>query len=131
MLHKDKGLVVYVDCQPSEQLDYDDITACLICLICLAPEVFNGYEQYKDTPAADRLSVAEAIAKQIHSYENIYCVGSEAKFSAIESAGNKYLNHILPRLREDVVKKYKYGYRVYGKKLNSKVATFVPWMSYL
>ena len=107
MIHKDKGLVVYVDCQPSEQLDYhDDVSACFICLVCLEPEVFQEYLQYKDTPADLRPSVAEQIAENIRSIKHIYCIGSEAKYTHIETAGIKYLNHIIPQADSTIIKKY-------------------------
>ncbi|HVY55097.1 MAG TPA: hypothetical protein VHC46_05010, partial [Thermodesulfobacteriota bacterium] len=39
------------------------------------------------------------------------------------------LTHIIPNATEDVVRRYEKGYKVRGRKLNIKVANFVPWYS--
>jgi len=128
MIHKDKGLIVYVDCQPSEQLIYnDEIVACFVALICPDPNAFSKYKQYKEVPADERPLIAEQIADDLSSAHDIYCIGSEGNYSSIKKIGNEFISKIIDKIEENIIEEYKEGYKIYGRKLNSNVAVFIPW----
>ncbi|MEW6144317.1 MAG: hypothetical protein AB1598_04780 [Thermodesulfobacteriota bacterium] len=131
MLHKDHGLVIYVDCQPSEQINdqLNDITACLIGLCCLQPEIFDKYEQYKNVPSLDRPLVAEEIAKDLNACDYIYCYGTYAKLSAIKTIGEKFISKAQDSLPDDVIKKKANIFKVLKRNLNHNSAFFIPWYS--
>ncbi len=123
MIHKKHGLMIMIDAQPSEQINYHgDLIGC-ICGVFCHPSGVKGLKQYKDTAAGDRPNVALGLAKKLDSKNIVDAIAIIARYKSIERYGKEFLKD----LPEKVAKKNGKRYKIQGKKVNQKLALLLPW----
>lgn len=130
MIHPEHGLIVFIDMQPSEQEQSDELknTFGVVCGVFFKNELltFSNLRQYKDTPFHERIATSQEITKQL-IMQGVMTIGCYTKFSEMENYGNALLE-IIP---EELAKRKSVGKLHFkNKKINEKIAKILPWYTY-
>lgn len=130
MIHPEHGLIVFIDMQPSEQEQSDELknTFGVVCGVFFKNELlaFSNLRQYKDTPFQERIAASKEITKQL-IMQGVMTIGCYTTFSEMENYGNALLE-IIP---EELAKRKSAGKLHFkSKKINEKIAKILPWYTH-
>lgn len=130
MIDPNHGLIVFIDAQPSEQEQPEELKNSLgvICGVFFRNMTmsFANLKDYKNTPQDERVVITQAIIKQLMTH-SVITTGCYAKHSEIEDYGN----YLLERLPEELAKKIKRGQLKFnGNIINEKMARILLWYAH-
>ncbi|MDX2362002.1 MAG: hypothetical protein QNK23_14425 [Crocinitomicaceae bacterium] len=122
MIHSEHGLIVFIDMQPTEQVNSNTESVGVLCGIVTDKNGIKGLKQYKEVPSAERVKLCEGIARTLTMNENraIACI---SRFSQIQRLSQEFLES----MPETVAKKKGNRYYIGSKRINEKVAQVLPW----
>ncbi len=129
MIDPNHGLIVFIDAQPSEQEQPEELKNSLgvICGVFFRNMTmsFSNLKDYKSTCKNERVSTSQEITRQL-IMQGVMTIGCFAKFSEIEAYGDS----LLDRIPEELAKSYEKKFHFKGKKINRKMAKVLLWYAH-
>lgn len=123
------GLIVFIDAQPSEQEQPEELKNSLgvICGIFFRNMTmsFPNLKEYKRTRRGRRVFTAQEVTKQL-IMQNVMAIGCFAKYSEIEEYGEHLLNGIPLELATSDHERLFFR----GRNINRKMAKVLPWYAH-
>lgn len=129
MIDPNHGLIVFIDAQPSEQEQPEELKNSLgvICGVLFRnmTESFPNLKDYKKTRQGKRISTAQEVTRQLLMH-SVMTIGCFAEFSEIEEYGEYFLNKVPKELATSDHERLYFK----DKSLNRKMAKVLLWYAH-
>lgn len=129
MIDPNHGLIVFIDAQPSEQEQPEELKNSLgvICGVTFKNMTmsFPNLKDYKTPRRGKRISTAQEVTRQL-LMQGVMTIGCFAKFSEIEEYGEYFLNRVPKELATSDHERLYFK----DKSINRKMAKVLLWYAH-